>query len=627
MSYIIRKSDGSLLVELQDEVVDSNASSITLVGKNLSNYGEYWNTNLIRLLENFSNTQQPNNPIVGQLWYDRSSSVMKVYSDKGMFESLIPSYASPGIPENVSFGQIWIDSTNNQLKFTTDSTDFILAGPIYTKSQGKSGFVVESILDINGDLKDITCLYNKGTFIAAISEVSFTVNDGSLSSVGFIQDMFAGINFSQVLPGVLLNGASSRSFLADNVINFSAILSPSNIPPIYLTNYPGGMEYTTGTLKIINNGGLKIGLHDNVVIRAQGALVSNDIQTFITHDIADRPLTIQGKNLSTGYFTAIRVDAANKRIGILTDFPQTTLDLNGDATIRGNLNVLGTTTYIVSNDLRINDKNIELNYSTSPVTDSLAEGGGVILKGTSDHSITWTNSYDKSWEINDNFNLTNSTSTYKIAGVTVLSGNSLGQTISSGPGLTNVGVLDYLTVTNITITTGTISSIDSDLNLIPALGNNVNLNFNKISNLSTCTNNFDAANKQYVDNSLFQFTSRFSFTVDETLMLDPVNEILSLLNLMFPISNGPPYDALDIPDGSRARILCSTSTFATPSIPSLPSSRTAVTVDQGGILNSVSVLQDINFSLPSEPIVVGRTYKVREYLVVSGSWSYTGIVT
>jgi hypothetical protein len=96
---------------------------------------------------------------------------------------------------------------------------------------------------------------------------------------------------------------------------------------------------------------------------------------------------------------------------------------------------------------------------------------------------------------------------------------------------------------------------------------------------------------------------------------------------MFPVTNTPPYDPLDIPDGSRARILCSTSSFVTAAISPVSDTRSTVTVDKGGVQNSVSVLQDINFSIPSTNVIVGRNYKVREYVVVSSAWTYVGEVT
>ena len=40
MSYIINKTDGSVLTEIVDGTVDQTATDLTLVGKNASSYGE-----------------------------------------------------------------------------------------------------------------------------------------------------------------------------------------------------------------------------------------------------------------------------------------------------------------------------------------------------------------------------------------------------------------------------------------------------------------------------------------------------------------------------------------------------------------------------------------------------------
>jgi hypothetical protein len=90
----------------------------------------------------------------------------------------------------------------------------------------------------------------------------------------------------------------------------------------------------------------------------------------------------------------------------------------GDLTITGNLTVNGTTTTINSTTVSIDDKNIELGTVDTP-TDTTADGGGLILKGTTDKTILWSNSIS-SWTFSDNINLT-SGSIIKIAGTPVLS--------------------------------------------------------------------------------------------------------------------------------------------------------------------------------------------------------------
>ena len=78
MSYIINKTDGTVLTEVVDGTIDQTASDVTLVGKNASSYGEVFNENFIKLLENFANTSAPTKPITGQLWYDTTNAKLKI---------------------------------------------------------------------------------------------------------------------------------------------------------------------------------------------------------------------------------------------------------------------------------------------------------------------------------------------------------------------------------------------------------------------------------------------------------------------------------------------------------------------------------------------------------------------
>ena len=68
MTYNINKTDGSLLAQVADSAIDQISTDITLIGKNVSGYGEFINENFVKILENFASSTQPNNPIAGQLW-------------------------------------------------------------------------------------------------------------------------------------------------------------------------------------------------------------------------------------------------------------------------------------------------------------------------------------------------------------------------------------------------------------------------------------------------------------------------------------------------------------------------------------------------------------------------------
>jgi hypothetical protein len=58
--------------------VVSSASSLRFTGKGATNYGKIQQENLLRLLENFAGPTAPDNPTVGQTWYDTAEGSLKV---------------------------------------------------------------------------------------------------------------------------------------------------------------------------------------------------------------------------------------------------------------------------------------------------------------------------------------------------------------------------------------------------------------------------------------------------------------------------------------------------------------------------------------------------------------------
>ena len=62
MAYTINKTDGTTLATITDGTID-NTSSLTLIGKSYSGFGEALNENLVKLLENSASTSTPSAPI------------------------------------------------------------------------------------------------------------------------------------------------------------------------------------------------------------------------------------------------------------------------------------------------------------------------------------------------------------------------------------------------------------------------------------------------------------------------------------------------------------------------------------------------------------------------------------
>ena len=102
--------------------------------------------------------------------------------------------------------------------------------------------------------------------------------------------------------------------------------------------------------------------------------------------------TIQGESqlkFNIGETTYITVGGASWNVAVPMNV-QSTFLTTGDATIGGNLTVSGTTTTVNTVNLIVADKNIEIANSAAP-TDALADGAGITIKGSTDKTLTWSN--------------------------------------------------------------------------------------------------------------------------------------------------------------------------------------------------------------------------------------------
>jgi len=146
----------------------------------------------------------------------------------------------------------------------------------------------------------------------------------------------------------------------------------------------------------------------------------------------------------SGAFTTLTSNqtiSGNKTFTGTVDLSGATLSGNttfsNNLVVTGDLTVNGTTTTVNSTTVTVDDKNIELGSVASP-SDTTADGGGITLKGTSDHTIIWTNSTD-SWDFSEHVNAA-SGKEFKINGTSVLSSSTLGSGVT-GSSLTSVGTI------------------------------------------------------------------------------------------------------------------------------------------------------------------------------------------
>lgn len=607
MTYKINKTDGSLLAEVVDSTVDQTSTDITLIGKNVSGFGEYINENFVKLLENFANTSSPNNPITGQVWFDTSQNRLKVYDGTGFKQGSGP-IVSGTAPLTLVQGDLWIDSLENQLHFF-DGTDLQLAGPIYKNSQGLSGFTVENIVDTNNVDRTVVYLWAGATLLGIFSKypVAFTPSD---TIPGFSGTIGPGFN-GGTLSGMKFNITASK---ADALVD-----ALGNVKPASAFMLADGNTTTTGRITIQNLQPLILGPSQNYEVNASTTafqIVSNN---------SGQNYQFRIKNAS-GTKDAITIKAADERVGIFQPNPNYNLDVTGSARITGNLIVEGTTTSIETVNLVIEDKNIVLGAVGAP-TNITAEGGGITLKGTVDKTFAWGGTTN-AWDSSEHINLA-SGKEFKINGTTVLTGSSLGAGITSAPGITSFGPQTELTADNVYINNNRISILNAngDLELEPNGTGNLALQGSpKITGMADPTSAQDAATKNYVDTAI---ASRFI-----ALSMDTTN--LSNIQIAAYIEEIAP--AASFASGTNCRVHCTEQIVNYPSVNftdttgSPPTNDTSgnfvkyyVAVDKAGGSENQPVLEDFDLNsinLGAATITVRRTGKLFEKNAGTGLWTY-----
>lgn len=212
MAYTINLTDGTIFAVIADGTINTD-SSMTLVGKNYAGYGEFLNENIIKVLENGANTTAPGDPLTGQLWYDKTNNVLKVYNGT-TFKSVSGARSSATTPTSNVTGDLWWDTTNSQLKVYNGS-DFTTIGPAFTAGEGTSGAIVTTITDSSPGADHVVIqMYVNNTIVGIWSkDATFTpaVAISGFATIG------PGLNLSTTVSNAVLKGTATDSQLLDGL--------------------------------------------------------------------------------------------------------------------------------------------------------------------------------------------------------------------------------------------------------------------------------------------------------------------------------------------------------------------------------------------------------------------------
>jgi hypothetical protein len=305
MPYQLNLYNRESLVLVQDGNTETSKTSLTFVGKNFAGYGGIQNENFLYLLENFSNSSPPSNPITGQIWYDTGTRKLRFYDktylggspETTTYAKWRPVGAEIGSvqPGGMTVGDFWFDTESKQLKaYVGGATPFILIGPQSVAQGGQTN--LESVT-VKGSLPNTTYPIVKavvnGETVFVISQNQFTLDPTesltSLNAFGFISQ---GITLTNSVTG---NTTSSHRF-------WGTASNASKLGNILASDYVTKSGAIFSNLATFDNAGLSI----NGIIK-----LSIDNSEATIENISSKVLSFRIKDTDNSIKNPLRIDGVN----------------------------------------------------------------------------------------------------------------------------------------------------------------------------------------------------------------------------------------------------------------------------------------------------------------------------
>ena len=332
MAYNITLTNGNTFATIADGTVNT-ASSVTLVGKNYAGYGQFLDENFIQMLENFSNATAPTAPLTGQIWWDSTNFLLKVYNGT-IWKTISAATASGTAPTSNVIGDLWYDTVNQQVKVWTGGA-FLVVGPAYSSSTGQAGAIPGTVLDVSAIPHFITSLFVDNQQVAIVSLDSAFVPQSPTSTA-----------YPTIYPGITVNKTIGGSF-SGNLISLGNITASA-----------GG----TSNVAVIS----ALGVGVTGIVSASGNITGGNITTGGTATVTGN---ITGGNIAIGGLATVTGNITGGNIAT-----------GGSITATGTGNITG----------NVNGGNLRttgLITATGTVTGGNVASGGFITAGSTVSSV------------------------------------------------------------------------------------------------------------------------------------------------------------------------------------------------------------------------------------------------
>ena len=338
MSYNIIKTDGTPLATVADGQTNSTASSLTLIGKNYAGYGTFLNENFIRILENFSSSSAPLNPLVGQLWWRSDTRLLQVYDKFGNWKTISGAQSTSDAPTNAISGDLWFDTVNQQLKVYSGAS-WVVIGPSFTATTGTSGAIADTIIDTGLVSHVVVKFFVQNNLLAILSkDTTFTPG----TSIPGFATVKPGINLaSDRVPALIyydnannasyLGGVLASNYLTKTTPLIESQLEIQNPDGLKITEIGGTLDYfdVQVSSNYVNLTGLYRG--NGLKIRTKPDNAGGLVQDVLTVD------------RNSGLITVLGDPAAGQPLGVATKGYVDTSDTAIKGFISSNVNTLTST--------------------------------------------------------------------------------------------------------------------------------------------------------------------------------------------------------------------------------------------------------------------------------------------